>query len=1506
MKIKNTFIGARMNKDTDERLVKNGEYRHAENIRVANSEDSDAGAIENVLGNEKLTNLALTNAKAIGVTEDGSEEKVYWFVTSDEKDLLLEHNDLTDTLVTILESSKPNSVLNFSTSNLITGVSKITNGDGVNDLLSWTDDLNPPRLINIERAKTYGVDGFDDETISLIKKPPLYAPKTRFTYSKVTTENYLLDKFISFAYRNKYEDGEYSALSSFTNYKFAPKSFKLGYPSMENEGMENIYNAVDITFNTGGSLVKSVDLVYKESGSNTVYIIETFDKEKEGWADNTEKNYIFNNSKINKVLPEDELLRTYDNVPLKAKALELVNDRLIFGNYVEGYDLVDEGDNEINIDYKVSLDSTEFITTSLFTKVFISSPNIEFINFSNALLKEGTKIVFNFNYREQDTGYTGYYQEAFEFLLTKDYADAAELAVDSDFTYFIDTVVNDHFASNFIPTPIPTSETYQTFATITDMLNSFLTIRDGRVYYVEDASGDVSATHNGEYYRADVNGVLTPLVIGDFTLLVGDERKEYLPKTTEVTVTAPLLIDSFDVDTITFNAPVTQYNVTYSPLDDPEEFDVFTTYWGSNNRKFVVNHVNLGIPLSLKSNRSLEASLIYLDEYNRASTALTNSKHNEDTNNTIFISNELSTSQNKMVMSVNSPPPAWATRYKIVVKENKGEYQTIYTNVIYRDGIYRWIKLEGESVNKVKEGDELIVKADSGGAIADVIKTKVLAVETKEEDFILGNIGITGSEVIEESGLYMKIRPVGYSVDAYASRSVIDVEGARSLRYVRPVWTSPEFGEYDDAATPVFTPYEINVGDKIHIRINIKAGGAISYNALYDEEFLAESNWTSVAEWFDNEVINLGTFGTDYTWDGLTSLEHDGDYPNTPVASHKGTGWGFTDNITNATGAGWNTVGTKNFFVTPNRDGTASRDIRTTVDFSIEKASSSVIFETSPDNFNSEIFYETEETFDIVTEGGSGLLIHEGNLQNQSELPNVSGDLVIGNGYSIGTFETGDDFSNVGANNVEGEIFIATGTTPTTWVNGSLLFKTATSILEYGNCYTQGNGVESYRYKDGFNTKALATDIRPTAVDSNGYKSIRRYADLTYSEPYNSNTSINGLNEFNLARANYKADIDKKFGSIQKIYSRDTDLLLFQEDKISKVLYGKNLLMNADGTSNVSIIEDVLGTQISYAGDYGISFNPESFAVEGNNIYFSDVKRGSILRLGLEGINEISRLGLKQWFKEEFLNSVNNNQFGTFDPYFDQYVICTNETNTLTFNEDVKGWTSFYSFIPDFMVGMNNKLFSFKNGELYKHNSENVNHNTFYGVQSASKVSLLVNEAPSEVKELQALSIEGSESWNALITAYVSTVGDDIQSSIADVEFFKKEGLWYAYARRNEDSTVLDSKSTYGIGVVTAVGVDNITVGGGSTSITSGDIIVKDDLSIVGNVVDSSTSSGVTTIEVTTLGTVAIGDFVLGKKDTRVEGGNLRGYTLRVDLDITKDAKVELFAVNSEVIKSYS
>ena len=248
---------------------------------------------------------------------------------------------------------------------------------------------------------------------------------------------------------------------------------------------------------------------------------------------------------------------------------------------------------------------------------------------------------------------------------------------------------------------------------------------------------------------------------------------------------------------------------------------------------------------------------------------------------------------------------------------------------------------------------------------------------------------------------------------------------------------------------------------------------------------------------------------------------------------------------------------------------------------------------------------------------------------------------------------------------------------------------------------------------------------------------------------------------------------------------------------------------------------------------------------------------------------------------------------------------CNSKENTLTFDEMVKGWTSFHSFVPEFMVGMNNQFFSFKGGDLYIHHSDDVPRNNFYGVQHKSKISAISNENPSEVKALQALKLEGNQPWEALIKSYISNIDDFKQTTIKAVEFVRKEGMWYAYARRNE-LPEYTSKSTYGIGVVTSVSPTEIEVNGYSSSLTSNDTIAKgSDLSNIGQVVDSSTSNGNTTIEMTTTSGLSIGDFIIGLKDSRIEGGNLRGYAMRIDLENDSTDKVELFSVNSDVMKSY-
>ena len=85
--IQRNFIAGRMNKSLDERLVPNGEYINAVNVRLGSTEDSEIGAVENSKGNLPLTTLqyidgtALSSqARCIGAFEDGANLALYWFV----------------------------------------------------------------------------------------------------------------------------------------------------------------------------------------------------------------------------------------------------------------------------------------------------------------------------------------------------------------------------------------------------------------------------------------------------------------------------------------------------------------------------------------------------------------------------------------------------------------------------------------------------------------------------------------------------------------------------------------------------------------------------------------------------------------------------------------------------------------------------------------------------------------------------------------------------------------------------------------------------------------------------------------------------------------------------------------------------------------------------------------------------------------------------------------------------------------------------------------------------------------------------------------------------------------------------------------------------------------------------------------------------------------------------------------------------------------------------------
>ena len=350
MKIKNVFSAGKMNKDVDERLIQKGEFIEGYNIRVLNTSGSDAGAIENEKGNLQLTNIPATSSPVcIGAVSDDAEEKIYWFVVNSlGHSFIYEYDVVNRMTVTVLADIRPSAtqVLNFNSGYKITGANVIYNTSKKEKLLLFTDGLNSPKMVNINRAKTYGTNGFDEDDISLYKKPPRFAPNISPFQTANESENSVREKFFSFAYRYRYLDGGYSAPSSFTYFQFSPKQFELEWAEMKNVGMENIFNGYNIQYNTGDHRVTDIQLLFKYPTETTLFLIDNINKKETGLPNNSTETYEFVNKKIYKTLPPDEVFRLFDDVPLTAKAQDFIDDRLIFGNTSSQYDLLKNAEDK--------------------------------------------------------------------------------------------------------------------------------------------------------------------------------------------------------------------------------------------------------------------------------------------------------------------------------------------------------------------------------------------------------------------------------------------------------------------------------------------------------------------------------------------------------------------------------------------------------------------------------------------------------------------------------------------------------------------------------------------------------------------------------------------------------------------------------------------------------------------------------------------------------------------------------------------------------------------------------------------------------------------------------------------------------------------------------------------------------------------------------------------------------------------------------------------------------
>lgn len=142
--IKNTFSQGKMNKDLDERLVPSGQYRDAMNVQVSTSEGSNVGTVQNILGNVRVGSVVGSGWTCIGAISDEKNDRFFWFLTNASRDSIFEYK--TDGTITPVIVDTNLNVLKFQNKQ-ITGISII------DDILLWTDNVNEPKKINVERCK---------------------------------------------------------------------------------------------------------------------------------------------------------------------------------------------------------------------------------------------------------------------------------------------------------------------------------------------------------------------------------------------------------------------------------------------------------------------------------------------------------------------------------------------------------------------------------------------------------------------------------------------------------------------------------------------------------------------------------------------------------------------------------------------------------------------------------------------------------------------------------------------------------------------------------------------------------------------------------------------------------------------------------------------------------------------------------------------------------------------------------------------------------------------------------------------------------------------------------------------------------------------------------------------------------------------------------------------------------------------------------------------------------
>ncbi len=1519
-----SFIKGKMNKDLDERLVPNGEYRDALNLEVTTSDGSDVGSLQTLHGNSQRINRTYNSttqthqtwadsglpfiqdtAVCVGVKKDPTTEKIYWFIsdTTEQVSAIAEYDQVNDVVYPIIVDK--NNILNFSENFLITGIN-ILEG-----FLFWTDNQYEPKKIEISKFKSGSTDfdthtqvhgaDFTEEYITVIKKYPLASPTiykksslrdglletaTGYEFSAIDVEtdepedldfgteitltftdavsyvpgDFLLlreqdkpydyfkesnqvrlkveqvvntftflcsiqkigedvitgfvswdvileqddpmfeFKFPRFAFRYKYDDNQFSSFSPFSQIAFIPgKQFEYSGSEGYNLAMTNNVRVLEIRDFVPNNIpedVVAIDILYKDTSSTNVYRVDTIEKNAPNipgksynqWNDVSyyepgdtqlgSGRLKIETELISSLLPSNQLIRPYDNVPKKALAQEIIGNRLKYGNYTQNFNMVDVGGQDVlpSFEFSIVHDSTK-------NETLVPDPDNpgEFINETPdpiaGVAVESLKsmrtyqmgVVYLDKYGRQSPVFT---DDSGSRDLPKEFAD-------------LYNTINVKLVNN----PPKWAEGYKFY--IKETSNQYYNLALDRVYITETDDVWLSFA-SADRNKVDEETFLELKKRHDSDIFVS-EKARY--KILSISNEAPEALkidrkllgsiqtnfnnnasDRAKSDRLFFKIPEADYELVFSKEDGPSTMS------------------DLKCSISNGSNTSVVFQITSLEKIAVGSAAEYRFQLEEPIGDSLLWYDDFYNS--------TTPAPDVSVNIFQTKIENKPEFEGRFFVKIYKD-----LTLDENLLN-----------------IDDL--SSYVGVAAADAAYIVG----TGrSPWWDRAGDINRAKK--WFGDEVEPNNVTNVGGDK-LKY-----------ETSNIADVPSTGLGIGVGSQ-QITLSYHGFGnpweqpKAFYNRLGIWWNFPSNDPGSQSELaFANK---LDTAGSKFRIPGdpdETIYEITQVYRSAYTVDSKETGKRRTGRYGSRRVVRWNITIDKPIAWIPTEYNTPTQ----VEPFASENSSRSLIefvevyFDTSGSDFTS-LNPAVFETY-----------------------PKEAVDLDL--------YHSASDVYDI----------INPGT--------STASHQPTTRLPWFNCYSFGQGIESNRIRDDFNQPIIDKGPVVSTVLDETYAEEKKPTSLIFSQIFNSTSGINRLNQF-IAAEPITKDLNPYYTSVQKLHARDTDLITLCEDKILKVLANKDALYNADGNTNIVGNTAVLGQSIPFVGEYGISKNPESFASYGFRAYFTDKNRGVVLRLSRNGLEEISSANMSDFFSNNLHAS--KRLLGSYDDDKNVYNLTldtltsewqtklnlnranpslTETGTTISFSEDVRGWTSRKDFIPESAISLNNTYYSLNKGKIWKHGDENVDRNNFYGVQYDSSIKFLINEAPNSVKKFKTLNYSGTESKE--YTYNIS--GDSRKFSLAQIQasnldpisFDTTEG-WYCnnIATNLQDGSVkefLDKEGKYfnyikGLGTKTSE-LDSREFsmqGVGTPSSITGDLQVDYNLNLIvdPNCITSSFTATSTTVVV--------------------------------------------------------